>query len=157
MTPKRPRLLSLESQYFFTCNCVPCKENWGLTRQLKCDIPILKCCMCGMPLLLFSGEVKDPTKTPCPNRQCGFIQNPMDYFEDLQLSARNFESSVIAARNWYISEALPVLEKHLTLMDRYVCLPWKDYVTCVSTIKQCYRLEGNTNRHWGRQNFPDIK
>ena len=66
VTPRKPRQLSLESQYFFTCTCKACREDWGLTRQLKCDIPILKCVKCGMPLLLFSGEVKDPHQNPVP-------------------------------------------------------------------------------------------
>ncbi|KAK2155570.1 hypothetical protein LSH36_236g00004 [Paralvinella palmiformis] len=152
VTPKKQRQLSLAAQYFFDCHCVACVRDWTVKSNLKCDIPILKCTKCSAPLMaLFLSnnnplaEEQDPSQHQC--RRCGYVQNPMDVYDKLQKSGLLFERAVDQARRWEIKRALPMLQHHLHLLDKHVCLPWKDYVTCVSTIKQCYRMEGNKDKN----------
>lgn len=152
VTPKKQRQLSLAAQYFFDCQCVACIRDWTVKSNLKCDIPVLKCAKCMAPLMaLFLSnnnplaEEQDPTQHQC--RRCGHVQNPMEVYDKLQKSGLLFERAVDQARRWEIKRALPMLQHHLNLLDKHVCLPWKDYVTCVSTIKQCFRMEGNRDRN----------
>ena len=43
-------------------------------------------------------------------------------------------------------EALPGLLEHLTLEQQALVMPWKEFYSCQSAIKQCFRLEGNTDK-----------
>jgi hypothetical protein len=151
ITPRKQRQLSLAAQYFFDCHCHACTKDWTVKSNLKSDIPVLKCEKCCSPLLAVFlvndnplAEEQDPNQHQC--RKCGHVQNPMDVYEKLQKSSVLFERAMDQARRWEMKRALPMLQHHLSLLDKHVCLPWKDYVSCVSTIKQCYRMEGNRDK-----------
>jgi tetratricopeptide (TPR) repeat protein len=139
VTPKSQRQMYLSSQYFFECQCEACKNDWPLKAELKSDIPVLKCIECFCPLSLFGN--KDPMKVDCYN--CRLIQNPLEYFDALRKSSMAFEKAFEEARLFEIEKNVPILEEHLILMDTHLTQPWKEYTTCVSTLKQCYRLEAN--------------
>lgn len=139
VTPKPQRQMYLVSQYFFDCQCEACRWDWPLRAALKSDIPVLKCIECFSPLSISSA--KDPTRMKC--RQCGLTQNPLEYFDTLRTSSQAYERALEEARMFNIKKSLPILEEHLILMDTHLLQPWKEYSTCVSTIKQCYRLESN--------------
>ena len=144
VTPKEQRQMYLQSQYFFICTCEACKMQWPIKVELKSDIPILKCIECFMPLSL-GGASKNPTKVEC--RKCKLKQNPLEYIEALRMSSHVFEKALDRARYFEIKNTLPVLEDHLIVMDTHLHQPWKEYTICVSTIKHCYRLEGNVKKN----------
>ena len=143
VTPKEQRQMYLQSQYFFLCNCDACKLDWPLKAELKSDIPILKCIDCFMPLHL--GASKNPARVEC--KKCRLKQNPLEYVEVLRMSSHVFEKALERARIFEIKDTLPVLEDHLIVMDTHLHQPWKEYTVCESTIKQCYRLEGNVKKN----------
>ena len=142
-TCRTERRSSLKEQYFFDCACVACSFNWGTKASLKNGIPPLKCARCWVPLLLESRTGEDPKALRCLG--CKTIKNPLLYFEALQVSSASAEEAYTHVKQWNILRAIPVLEKHITTVNQYVQQPWKEYVSCLSALKHCYRLLGNVN------------
>lgn len=144
-TPKDERQQSLRSQYFFDCQCVACVLEWGLRTQLRADIPILKCEYCGEALMGTATE--DPgSPAPSPCHGCGTTYSAVELLEELYQSQSKADEAVQEARKYRITRAIPILEAHLTFMSKHVVQPWRDYVTCLSVLKQCYRMLGNRRR-----------
>ena len=144
LTERQQREMALKSQYFFKCVCEPCQEDWPVRNKLPNGIPTFKCSSCGTPLSMYGGEKADPTAVKC--RKCGLRHKPLAYLETLQESSRLFDKALSEAKSGKTDKAIPILENHLCLMEKYLCLPWKDYITCLSTLKQCYRVLGNRAR-----------
>ena len=145
VTPKDQRLLALRSQYFFDCKCVACSRNWSVKANIRSDIPVLKCRKCGTALRdIFEGADRAESGGASHQcRNCMEIQNPLEVYDKVQKASVLFERCLEQARNFDLKRAVPMLQHHLQLLDRYVVLPWKDYITCLSTLKQCYRMMGN--------------
>ncbi|KAK2175698.1 hypothetical protein NP493_710g01020 [Ridgeia piscesae] len=141
-TTREERHKFLSEQYFFECLCDACVNNWGVKSALPGgSIPPLKCVRCQHRLSLTQREGKDPTKVKC--RKCALVQNPLAYLDRLQESTAAVEKTLQTAKATSPVDAIPALERHVTLMDKYVMPPWRDYVTYTSTLKQCYRMLGN--------------
>ncbi len=64
----------------------------------------------------------------------------------LQKHTQIFERAVEDAKDGRVDKAFPVLQTTLTFMESFLVIPNKDYVTCLSTLKQCYRAMGNSSR-----------
>lgn len=141
-TPREERHKFLSEQYFFDCSCCACVNKWGVKSTLpSCSIPPLKCIRCQHRLSLTQRQGKDPTKVKCG--KCAMVQNPLAYLDRLQESTTVVEKTLQTAKATSPVDAIPALESHVALMDKYVMLPWRDYVTYTSTLKQCYRMLGN--------------
>jgi len=153
--PGERRRQALQSQYFFDCRCPACTGNWGLKSTLPTGVPSIKCLECGaglpMPLGLDSESLSAmaaggdlPKEGPtCP--RCGVKSAPLaERLVELCVSQAMAERAIKDARRMRIDKAtIAALESHLTMLDRDVELPCKDYAVCLSTLKQCYRLLGN--------------
>lgn len=144
LTERQQREMALRSQYHFTCVCEACQEDWPMRNKLPSGIPTFKCSSCGTALSMYGGEKSDPISVKC--RKCGLRHRPLAYLEKLQESSRLFDKALSEVKSGKTEKAIPILEGHLCLMEKYLCLPWKDYVTCLSTLKQCYRVLGNHGR-----------
>lgn len=151
-TPKTERRTALRARYFFDCQCVACAANWGLRPQLRADIPILKCDQCGAALFGTATTAEDPvspgagghSSSSC--RGCGAAYSAVEMMETLYQSQSKADEAIQEARRYHIHRAIPVLEAHMTFMSRHLLQPWREYVTCMSVLRQCYRMLGNRRR-----------
>ena len=144
VTPREQRQLSLKAQYFFSCTCEACCYRWGVKSELATGIAPLRCVECGQMLPSnISGRV-DPSKMYC--RTCGCVQDSLSHHEIVHKSSKMFEAAMMEILTWKIKEAIPILEKHVSTMDHYVHLPWREYVNCGSLLKQSYRAMGNRDQ-----------
>jgi len=137
------RRAALSRQYYFECQCIACSLDWGLKGQLPSGAAVLKCIDCGTPL--GADELAaDPVECGrCRREQAGLA----DRLDMLATSQSAAEKAIGEARKIRVSKStMSALEEHLTLIDKYLQLPWKDYVVCLSTLKQCYRYLGNHRR-----------
>ena len=143
LTGRAERRAALARQYYFDCQCVACSVDWGLKANLPSGAALLKCIDCGTPLgagELAAGPVECPR---CRREQAGLA----DRLDMLATSQSSAEKAIGEARKFRVSKSTTsALEEHLTLIEKYLQLPWKDYVVCLSTLKQCYRYLGNHRR-----------
>jgi hypothetical protein len=158
--PADKRRRALRSQYFFDCRCDACAGNWSLKAALPTGTPTIKCAECGTPLLVStgldgaapaSGDQTAPTSqagSECPEVRSAIGTSGRTTHVELEGSQAKAERAIKDARKLRIDKAVTgALEGHLTILERDVRLPCKDYAVCLSTLKQCYRMQGNRAHH----------
>ena len=138
-TPRAERQESLYSRYYFDCVCDACTGRWELKNKLKSDIPLLKCQKCGEPAADYSELSAKKTCANCGEKRLSLAA----MVEEVNAVRLEGERAVNEARKWNLDAAICALENSITKMDKLFSFPWKDYVVCMSTLKQCYRLSGN--------------
>ena len=137
------RRSALSRQYYFDCQCVACSLDWGLKSHLPSGAATLKCVDCGAPFGADELAVDPVECKRCRREQAGLA----DRLDMLATSQKAAEKAIGDARKFHVTKStMTALEEHLTLIDKYIQLPWKDYVVCLSTLKQCYRYLGNHRR-----------
>ena len=134
------RRAALRHQYHFDCQCVACSLDWPLKAHLPSGAATLKCVGCGAAL--------GPNQLAADPVECGLCRREQtglaDRLDVLATSQAAAEKAIGDARKFRVTKStMSALEEHLTLIDKYIQLPWKDYVVCLSTLKQCYRYLGN--------------
>jgi len=139
------RMSDLKSQYHFDCTCEACYHRWPVTKKLPAGIPTLKCLKCSCPLSMTAqGHAGGGDNMVAQCRKCGHKLEPLVYLEEIYESTKMFEKAIDEVRHGNVDSAYPVLETHLSVMEKYLVLPVKDYVTCLSALKQCYRMMGSS-------------
>lgn len=138
--PRLDRHSKLSDQYFFTCQCQACTEDWPLAEQLNSSRPVFLC-RCGAQLNAVCGVPGAPVGC----KQCGADCDIVGYLQDLQQSHTAFTAAMTRAMEGHHQEALPILQAHMDLLQSRIAAPWRDFFTCQATIKQCYSLMGNTS------------
>jgi len=137
------RRAALQRQYHFDCQCVACSLDWGLKAHLPSGAAALKCIDCAAPLSASDLAADHVECGRCHREQAGLA----DRLDMLATSQTAAERAISDARKFRITQStMSALEEHLTLIEKYIQLPWKDYVVCMSTLKQCYRYLGNHRR-----------
>ena len=129
----------LLTHYFFRCSCVACTQNWPQWEDLEAENLTFLCGKCGKRL-------EGPTnskKTSIKCKQCGRSQNVDSCLDLLAKSHDKYAQAVAKATSGEIESALPAIKNHLTLMQRLLCQPWRDFYSCQATLKQCYRMMAN--------------
>jgi len=134
------RRAALARQYHFDCQCVACSLDWPLKSRLPSGAATLKCVGCGAAL--------GPAQLAAVPVECGLCRREQvglaDRLDALATSQAAAEKAIGDARRFRVTRStMSALEEHVTLIDKYIQLPWKDYVVCLSTLKQCYRYLGN--------------
>ncbi|KAL3842335.1 hypothetical protein ACJMK2_020363 [Sinanodonta woodiana] len=134
------RRTKLNKQYFFICNCLACQDDWPLYLDIPYDAPVYKCEKCLGPVFV-------PNDGQVSSSKCSACHHVQDLTKKMYLMARSDEvykeamQTVLTGGN--LDEAKLVLEKHLRLMDKLICRPWRDYNDCQEALKQCYAVNAS--------------
>lgn len=147
--PVDKRRKALSQQYFFDCRCAPCLEGWPLKSALKAGVPAMKCTECGTVFDEMTASGTIPTG-PVQCSRCGVRATPSlsERLDELATSQTKAERAVKDARRFHVDQAtLAALEGHVALVERYATTPYfADYVVCLSTLKQVYRMQANKRK-----------
>ena len=133
---KEERQVHLKANYYFYCQCDPCKFNWPTWDHIESKVPKLKCPLCDAS---FPSDVSISNNIKCTN--CARSIDLLKFLCELGKSHKSYAVAMHQAKNGHFKDALPVLMKHLTLMQEVIALPWREFITCQSAIDQCYRME----------------
>ena len=133
---KDERQLHLKNNYYFDCECPPCKNNWPMWEDIKCKIPRLNCPSCEQA---FPSDIAISSDVQCSN--CKRHIDLLGFLRQLAESHKDYAAAMEEAKKGNSSEALPVLKRHLTLMQEVIRPPWKEFISCQAAIDQCYRME----------------
>ena len=110
---KHNRIKHLSDQYYFTCQCIPCKENWPLYNELPDKPPQFLCKDC---LNLF-----DRNSFKCNNCSYEDLEVAEYYKDDWQSKYQTAMENVLQEKDVYKSNEFllkyldPVSYTHLTL------------------------------------------
>lgn len=140
LSARADRHSALARQYHFDCRCVACSLDWPLKAHLPSGAATLRCVGCGAAL--GPGQLAaDPVECGACRREQAGLADRLDALASSQAAA---EKAIGDARHFRVTRSTTsALEEHITMIDKYIQLPWKDYVVCLSTLKQCYRYLGN--------------
>ncbi len=141
--PKPIRKDTLKTQYYFDCLCEACQGDWPLWQEIECVRPTFRCMNqdCRKALVDVGGPL--PTHIVC---QCGQETPVMKNLNDLNASHQRYAIAMNLKAQTDNASVLKALMEHASLMQKYICSPWRDYVSCQSSIKQSFRLMGNWHR-----------
>ena len=137
-SPKDQRQSELDVQYLFHCSCVPCIENWPLFENLKNDSPIFRCPRCASPMHCSGIKIRFCEKDGCDGK--------VDIHQSLTALATSYQDYRMAiqfALEGKYADALTGILRHMAVLDKLLCQPWKEYYSCHATVKQIFRLMGN--------------
>ncbi|XP_045176137.1 SET and MYND domain-containing protein 4-like [Mercenaria mercenaria] len=142
LTPTAERRKKLAPQYFFTCNCLACTDDDPQYNDIPSDMPVFKCDNCAGPVFLPLNHKYDIVP-------CSFCQHNHALRPRLSSLSQSDETYRLAMRDVLLSscdnidQSIIFLENHLTLMDRLLCRPWRDFNDCQEALKQCYAYKGS--------------
>lgn len=132
---KEERQAQLRSNYYFDCQCSPCRFNWPLWEDIQSKRPKLKCPKCDEA---FSNDVPITSEVTCCN--CQQTVDLLNRLRELGESHKKFAQAMEDAKSGNYKLALPVLKNHLTLMQAVIVPPWREFISCQAVIDQCYRM-----------------
>ena len=133
---KNNRINKLLTSFYFRCTCRACSENWPTWTRIPDAMPVFKCQRCGNRLGALESNAQ--IQLECANcQECFVVKTAL---EELDGSHQVFVGAMQKASSSHVEDAIPLLEDHLALMDRLLCQPWKEFVTCQCALKHCYRI-----------------
>ncbi|XP_063398238.1 SET and MYND domain-containing protein 4-like [Mytilus trossulus] len=130
----------LKPQYYFTCNCKACREDWPLYFNIPVDVPKFRCQKCNGPVVIPPDRKTE--NSVCLN--CSHVQDTTNVIVKLHQSQDEYQNvlqQVLTGER--LHEALPRLEAYLQFLYKTVCIPWQDCNNCQEAIKQCYAVQAS--------------
>ncbi|KAL4703162.1 hypothetical protein ACJJTC_016763 [Scirpophaga incertulas] len=140
--PKEKRQAILQDQYWFTCDCGPCKENWPLYVEMNENYMRFKC----------------DSDRPCPNVvavphdckefmvQCGLCHqytNILKGLKSLQDTEMIYRLGRASMEEGKYGEAMKKFVEVLKLYDSTLSPPYRSYYDCVQDLRSCMLAVGN--------------
>ena len=138
--PKDLRQSTLKQQYYFECDCIACVEDWPLWHEIECVTPKFRCGSCRAPLPAVPAGVSLPSHIIC---LCGHETAILKNLSMLNDSHQRYAIAMKLKGESSNESIMQALIEHLSLMDQFICPPWRDFVSCQSSVKQSFRLMGN--------------
>ncbi|KAJ0180971.1 hypothetical protein K1T71_003056 [Dendrolimus kikuchii] len=139
---KEKRQADLKDQYWFDCNCVPCKENWPSYAEMTENYMRFKC----------------DSDRPCSNVvavpydckefmvQCGLCQqytNILKGLKSLQDTEMLYRLGRAAMEVGKYGDAMKKYIEVLKLYDATLSPPYRSYYDCVQDLRRCMLALGN--------------
>ena len=157
LTVKAERQEKLNSQYYFTCRCNACENNFPLYVDIpNTTSPVFKCVNCFAPLHHMTGKSTDRLTdhkltnsnmdeallavcTSC-HCNCNLKEMGTELRTSEDLCQKAMDALLLKAD---AAGSVTALESHLRLLEKLVCRPWRDFNNCQEAIKQCYSIMAN--------------
>lgn len=130
------RRAALSSQYYFECECLACRENWPVFDYQESSIPSFKCSECDT--ILDITDLKDERFATC--LKCKKSQDIVHILGLLQDSHERYASGLARAACGDMKSGLEDMINHLSLTEKFIAPPFKDFSSCQAAVKQCLRL-----------------
>ena len=134
--PRFYRQKSLQAQYFFTCSCIACCNDWPMFEGVESAECMFLCQSCGTVLPPARYMPQNSVKCSKCKRRC----NVTEVILNLAASHQKYTQAMESTMKWELKKALPALQRHLSLMQRHIAPPWQEFYGCQAAIKQCYQL-----------------
>ncbi|KAJ6636018.1 SET and MYND domain-containing protein 4 [Pseudolycoriella hygida] len=137
------RTRHLKGQYFFTCSCSACIENWVTYSQLPRENPSLKCTKCGNGFL---SKKKD--KFVCS--VCSNIFEVKRFMKEVNDCAKLYEAAkeLLLSSNKNSIINYEVIESSIVayanILARTQKWPCKVLIECQETLKLCWNLKNSS-------------
>ena len=133
---KLDRIKHLADQYYFTCQCVPCKQNWPLYNKLPDEPPSFLCKHCLKPLTTKSFKCNE-----CSTEDLEVAEY---YQNDWQSKYQTAMECVLKEKD--INKNREFLLRYLDLVTRRAQLPTIHVNNCQEFVKLCFSLSANFAR-----------
>jgi len=132
---REERQEKLSPQYFFTCACEPCRQDWPLYPDIPAQAsPVWKCEACT--------EVIPNNCDVCS--KCETRHDRPALLATLKKSNKAYDAAFESLMSCKVKDAIPAFTAHIAFLERHVVLPWQPYNNCQETLKQCYSILANT-------------
>ncbi|KAJ9579142.1 hypothetical protein L9F63_024750 [Diploptera punctata] len=141
---KAERISHLESQYYFTCQCIACTEDWPCYNMLPSTDPTFICKRCKRVLPTRVADLVGSKTTTCI--KCNETHDLAQIWKELQMSSEEFSHNielVLTGGSIDWNEVAKKLIKYLILLDKNIHRPWKEYNDCQEALKQCFAMTAN--------------
>ena len=106
---------------------------------MESEYPSLVCEACHRTIDI--ADLKDKQFLPC--KACKHTTDVRESWSALTSSHEDYSAAIEDTVHGKVEVALPVLRKHMALMQRHLEMPWKDMLACELAITNCYKLRGN--------------
>ena len=133
------RRMNLSLRYSFQCSCPACTKNWPLWRDLDHNYPNWRCEECGAELNCI--RTIGGSLVRCDS--CNHSQDLEECMNRLSTSHDVYSRSMEEALAGNVEFALPGIQGHLSLCQKYLLPPWRDLVVAQAAVMQCFRMLGN--------------
>lgn len=133
---KHNRIKHLADQYYFTCQCIPCNENWSLYNELPNEPPQFLCKECLNPL--------DKNSFKCNNCSHEDLEVKEYYRNDWQSKYQAAMENVLQEKD--VDKNCEFLLKYLDLVTHRARLPTIHVNNCQEIVKLCFSLSANFAR-----------
>ncbi|PNF40471.1 hypothetical protein B7P43_G14343 [Cryptotermes secundus] len=138
----------LEMQYYFTCRCTACTEDWPEYSLLPDTNPTYLCTRCRHNLPV---QVNDPRRSKVITcTYCSEPHNMPDIINKIEKSSEEFSQNlklVMSGKGCCWEELAQKFICHLQLLEKFIQRPWKEYNNCQEAIKQCFAMTSNCYRY----------
>lgn len=133
---KHNRIKHLANQYYFTCQCVPCKENWPLYNEMSNEPPQFLCKDCLNTL--------DKNSFKCIKCSYEDLEIEEYYRADWQSKYQAAMESVLKEKD--VDDNREFLLKYLDLATQRAQLPTTHVNNSQEIVKLCFSLSANFAR-----------
>ncbi|KAK2152372.1 hypothetical protein LSH36_330g04048 [Paralvinella palmiformis] len=134
--PREQRRRLLESQYYFRCNCEPCRCDWPLYPCIEDVRPTWRCTGC-------RASMSDDDSGLLTCERCPCRKSTSERLSTLVSSQEKYEAAFEKLMTCDVDRSLAGLLEYLRVLDNNICLPWREYNNCQEAVKQCFSVMSN--------------
>ena len=136
---KAERQAKLKPQYFFTCQCQACVEDWPLYDKIECDKPTWLCSQC--KAVQPNSVMENTQMGPC--KKCGIENNLITKKQAVSQATECYYSGLAKLLECNVDVACIELRQALSGLHKQLALPWRDVNNAEEALKQCYNCTSN--------------
>ncbi|XP_014364756.2 SET and MYND domain-containing protein DDB_G0284059 [Papilio machaon] len=139
------RQKSLACRYWFKCDCLACKEDWPILKQMNFNDPILRC-----PNISCTWKYRpNPNNSP---EKCPKCSVPIEkgltkvYMETVEMCLAGYEEGARLMDEERAEEAAAALCAAVDAYHRVGRLPHRETFLAQESLRACFATAGNTHQ-----------